>query len=657
MELSEIKGIGEKTEKKLHALGVFTPEDLIERLPKGYMDMSKFTLPRDTAEGEFCLFEGKIVKIGKPFSKGKLEVLKCDAECEGEIVHLVWFNRNYTVKTLKNGEKYRIYGKLKIEKNQLFFYNPIFEENNENTTFFGIHPIYWTKGSIPQKTYRDFVKSALEKCFVPSIIEEKTEIELNLPSLSQAYRDLHFPLDMTNKAAKDRVALEKITRRICAYRIAQNRQIKKKTRKYDINTDHSLLFRSLPFSLNESQKKAIKKIEEVCASDKKVNAVLCGDVGSGKTAVAVAVSYFVVKNGYRVAIMAPTEILAKQHFSFINPIFSKLGFRVGFLSGSAKIAERNRMRKSIKDGFFDIVIGTHSLLHIGEEIPSLGLVVLDEQHRFGVAQRTGLIAKGEAVDVLTLSATPIPRSMQLVAYGELEYVTIKRRYESTVKTAIVRENKREDMWRYVSKVCLEGGQAYVIAPKIYDAEGIESESVENLSEELKLYFDEGEVGVLHGKLKAEEKQSILDDFYEGNTKVLVSTTVVEVGIDVPNASIITVMDAEKFGLATLHQLRGRVGRNGQKAYCFLYTEKEPTEGLKTLCSCSDGFEIAEKDFEMRGGGDVFGLEQSGGGGIEGLTYRTLQIAKEIADKIDLSKVENMLKREIEGFSLSDVSMT
>ena len=213
------------------------------------------------------------------------------------------------------------------------------------------------------------------------------------------------------------------------------------------------------------------------------------------------------------------------------------------------------------------------------------------------------------------------------------------------------------MWRYVSKVCSEGGQAYVIAPKIYDAEGIESESVENLSEELKPYFDEGEVGVLHGKLKAEEKQSILDDYYEGNTKVLVSTTVVEVGIDVPNASIITVMDAEKFGLATLHQLRGRVGRNGQKAYCFLYTEKEPTEGLKTLCSCSDGFEIAEKDFEMRGGGDVFGLEQSGDGGIEGLTYRTLRKGKEIADSIDLSKVENMLKREIESFSLTDVSMT
>lgn len=657
MQLSDIKGVGEKTEKKLNSLGVFTIEDIVERLPKGYMDMSKFTLPQDTAEGDFCLFEGVVIKLGKPFKKGKLEILKGIVECEGEKVTLVWFNRNYTAKTLKIGEKYRIYGKVKIDKNSIFLYNPIYEESNDKSTFYGIRPIYWTRGLVPQKTYRDIVTIALEHCVMNSIISEETERRMKLTPLRDAYKEVHFPQKSDRREANSRIALEKITRRICAFRIAQKKQLRQKKRKYDPKIDFSPLYERLPFTLNESQSEAVERIVNVCVSDKKVNAVLCGDVGSGKTAVAVAVSYFIVKNGYRVAIMAPTEILAKQHYSFIEPIFSALGFSVGFLSGSLKNAERNRMRNLAKIGFFDILIGTHSLLYLGEEIPDLGLVCLDEQHRFGVAQRTGLIAKGVTVDVLTLSATPIPRSMQLVAYGELEYVTIKRRYESTVKTAIVRENKRKDMWRYISSECEKGGQAYVIAPKIFDAEGVESESVETLYKELKEFFPEEELGYLHGKIKAEEKQNILNGFYSGETKVLVSTTVVEVGIDVPNASIITIMDAEKFGLATLHQLRGRVGRNGQKAYCFLYTEKEPTEGLRTLCSCSDGFEIAEKDFEMRGGGDVFGLEQSGGGGIDGLNYRTLQKAKEIADAIDLAKVENMLKKEIESFSLTDVSLT
>lgn len=655
--LSDIKGIGDVTEKKLRTLGITDERDLVERTPKSYMDMSVIALPQESAEGDFCLFEAELTNLSKPFKKGNLEILKASAVCENTAVKFVWFNRNYAVKILKIGTKYRFYGKLKIEKNNLIFYNPAFEEVGEKTTFCGIQPIYWTRGLIAQKTYRSFVADALKKYTPKSIIGEENERIYGLRPLRDAYSEIHFPEKINVSSARERIATEKIVRRICAFRIAQSKQIKEKTRKYDINTSFDDFFELLPFRLNESQTTALTRIVKAFCSDKKLNAVLCGDVGSGKTAVAVAAAYFVVKNGYRVAVMAPTEILARQHYNFINSIFSRLGINVCFLSGNAKNSEKKDLRFKIKNGFFDVVIGTQALLFCGEKIPNLGFVVEDEQHRFGVAQRTGLISRGEAVDVLTLSATPIPRSMQLVAYGEVEYVTIKRRYEGTVSTKIVPKAKREGMWKYISEQCRKGTQAYVIAPKIYDAEGVESESVEALGEELEKYFDRDKIGVLHGKLKASDKQDILDKFYKNEISVLVSTTVVEVGIDVPNASIMVITDAEKFGLATLHQLRGRVGRNGEKAYCFLYTKKQPTEGLKTLCECSDGFEIAEKDFENRGGGDVFGLEQSGAGTIDGLTLRVLKNAKNIADGLDLSALEPILQKEIESYSLNDVSLT
>lgn len=655
--LSDIKGIGPVTEKRLNELGIYDSETLVSRVPTGYMDMSVIALPQESAEGDFCLFEAKITKISKPFKKGKLEILKAYAECENCKICLIWFNRNYTLKILKLDNFYRFYGKLKIEKNQLSFYNPIFEDSCEKNELVGIKPIYRTKGLIPQKTYRGFVEEAMKKTTVVSIMSRDEETKRGLMSLEKAYRALHFPESMDLKNAKQRVILEKITRRICAFKIAQSKQARAKCREYDKNVDFAPFFNAMPFALNKSQTDALERMKKAFSSEQKVNCVLCGDVGSGKTAVAAAAVYFVVKNGYRAAIMAPTEILARQHYNFLKPIFSALGISVGFLSGSVKTSEKNKLIFQIKSGFFDVVIGTHSLLYVEGEIPMLSFVVEDEQHRFGVAQRTGLICKGVGVDVLTLSATPIPRSMQLVAYGEVEYITIARRFDSTVKTAVVPPEKREKMWRYISSECEKGGQAYIVAPKIDDAEGAEIESVEGLAEELKQYLPSEKTGVLHGKMKACDKQSVLDSFAKNEISAIVSTTVVEVGIDVPNASIIAIMDAERFGLATLHQLRGRVGRNGQTAYCFLYTSKPPTDGLKTMCECSDGFELAEKDFETRGGGDIFGLEQSGGGSIEGMTVSALKKAKEIADGVDYVKAEKMLEEEIDNFCLRDVSLT
>lgn len=656
--LSDLKGIGEVTEKKLNSLSIFTENDLVTHLPKTYLDMTKFTLPQDAFEGDFCFFEAVVTSVAKPFKKGKTEFVRAQADCEGEKINFIWFNQKYILKILKTNEKYRFFGKLKIDKKKPVFYNPGFEEYNGETECFGMRPIYYTKGVIAQKTYRSFVEEALKKFDKKSIIPLEIRQKYKMTELAEAYKNLHFPIDNDLRKFRNRILIEEVVRRICAFRIAQKEQVQAKQRTYDKTVDFTPLYTKLPFTMNLSQTEAVERLKSVFLSDKKINAVLCGDVGSGKTIVAVCCVYFAVKSGYKAAIMAPTEILARQHYNFIKPIFNALGISVCFLSGSLKISERNRLRKEVAAGLFDVIVGTHSVLNVGEDIPDLGFVVMDEQHRFGVAQRTGLISKGKSVDVLTLSATPIPRSMQLVAYGEVEYITIARRYESTVKTSVVPVEKRNDMWKYVSAECEKGKQAYVIAPKIYDAEGVESDSVELLYEELKKIFpDENKIGVLHGKMKADEKQSVLDGFYAGRTSVLVSTTVVEVGIDVPNASIIVITGADRFGLATLHQLRGRVGRNGQRSYCFLYTEKPVSEGLKTLCECNDGFEIAEKDFEMRGGGDVFGLEQSGDSSLKGLNVKLLAVAKEIADGINLNSVKKELSEDIKRFSLGDVSLT
>ena len=657
--LNEIKGIGPSTEKKLNELRIFSPIDFIKRIPKSYMDLSVITSPLDATEGQFCFFEGCITKISKPFKKGKLEILKSVCTYEGEAINLVWFNRNYIVKILKIDQKYNIYGKLKIENNKLFFYNPIFEEKNENSKFSGIHPIYWTKGLIPQKTYSKFVEKAFGCAKIESVIDKSIEEKYNLTDLNEAYYNVHFPKSADIKKYGDRIVTENIVRRICAFKITQKSQYLQKSRKYIKDIDHSPFYKFLPFELNESQKNAVEKIEKSLCSDKHLNAILCGDVGSGKTAVALTATYFAVMNGYKVAVMAPTEILAKQHYDNFSSLFDKLGINVCFLSGSTKNAEKNRIKNLIENDFFKVIVGTHSLINADFEIPDLGFVIMDEQHRFGVSQRTQLIKKGEAVDILTLSATPIPRSMQLVAYGEVEFITIERRFACTVKTALVGKEKREDMWRYIAKECGKGNLAYVVVPQIFDTDGAEShtgESVESVSEELKKYFDAGEIGILHGKMKSEEKEKILNEFKGTKRRILVSTTVIEVGIDVPEASFMVILNAERFGLATLHQLRGRVGRNGQEAYCFLYSENAPSEGLKIMRSCNNGFEIAEKDFELRGGGDIFGLEQSGSGTLNGLTLSTLNKAKKIADEINPSEVAEYLTDEIKSFYLNEVSL-
>lgn len=652
--LSDIKGVGAVLEKKLNALGVFFEKDLIGRLPKGYVDPAVSTCLENSLDGDYCLFDAEVLSVGVPFSKGKMNICKVLAKNAQNFISITWFNQPYISKILKVNEQYTFYGKLKIKDNRYTFANPLFEEKGANKKFRSITPIYWTRGIIPQGVYRNIVDEALKTYNFRSVISNELENEFDLPSLQEAYECLHNPKNLDLKIYKDRVLIENIVKRICAYSVARDTKNNNHST-YEVGVNVNDFISELPFSLTVSQVDVIDDIICKLKGEKRFNGILCGDVGSGKTVVAMAIAYFAIKCGHQAAIMAPTEILAYQHFCFASKFLKPLKIDVAFLCGNTKKSEKELINRRLKNGDIGLIIGTHSLISEKVEFSDLSLVIEDEQHRFGVAQRTELVSKGKNVDLLTLSATPIPRSMQLLAYGESDYYTISRRFDYVTKTSIVRKEKRSAMWQYIKTECEKGNQAYVVAPRIFDVEGVEMDSVEALKAELTAVFG-STLGVLHGKMKSEDKENVINDFSKRKIAVLLSTLVIEVGIDVPNAGIIVVMNAERFGLATLHQLRGRVGRDGKQAYCFLYSEKEPDSALKTLCKISDGFEIAEADFDLRGSGDIFGLEQSGASGLEGLNSKSLQKAKKIADRIDLSAARPLLAEEIEKFSLRNVTL-
>lgn len=656
--LKDIKGVGDKTLAALHKLNIFNEKDLINNFPKTYLDLSDVMTLEQALDGSFCLVDLLIVEKKQPITRGGLKIFKAVAKSNEIMVNLVWYNQNYVSKKIEEGQIYTFYGKLKIRDFCFEFNNPMFEEKGSISKFQGVQPIYYTKGLINQRTYWNIVKEALKTIPIDSIVPNSLEKAYNLISVQEAFLRVHMPKANEIQVGKDRIILEKLIRRIAAFRLAkaQNCSMEKYdySKKFDINDYENIL----PFKLNNSQISAIEGLSNIFCSDVPLNAILSGDVGSGKTIVAMLLAIFTQKNGYQSAIIAPTEILCKQHYVNLIKLCNQLKINVAYLSSATKTKERKEILRQLKFGEIDIIVGTHSLLSSQVEFCKLAFVVIDEQHRFGVAQRTCLINKGKNAGVLTLSATPIPRSLQLAYYGDIDYFTIDRRFENKTITAIVRPEKREDMWNYLYNECItKKGQAFIVAPRIYDQEGIEKESVEELYLELIKIFPPDKIKSLHGKLTADEKQNIVDAFSQNKVSVLIATTVVEVGIDVPNANFMVIMDAESFGLAALHQLRGRVGRGGENAYCFLYTAKEEDEGLTMLTKTSCGKEIAEKDFDLRGSGDILGLSQSGSGSLQQVTIKNLTLAKEIVDKLDLEGLFEELCDEINTFSLSNVSIT
>ncbi|NCA92021.1 DEAD/DEAH box helicase [bacterium] len=507
IKLTDIKGVGKVIEAKLNSLDIFNPRELITRLPRSYIDLDKVTPLGSALDGDYCLLDINIISKSKPY-KGKIRsIFRAEGKCEDFLVKLNWFNSSYPSKTLEIGEIYTFYGKVKINGFVVELNNPAFEKKGEITKFTGILPIYITKGLIPQGTYRALIKNALPLCTFESVIPISVEQKYKLKSLSEAYQNLHFPKVVELQNYKERVALEKIVRRLGAFSLA--REIKGEKKNNYRETDISPLIKVLDFELNSSQKEAFISIKKTLLGAKNLNAILCGDVGSGKTIVAIFACFFAIKNGFQAAFMAPTEILAKQHYDKICALFVPLNLKVKLLTGSTSSALRTEIIEGLKNGSIDIIVGTHSLLSDDVKFRKLGIVIADEQHRFGVAQRTKLIKKAQSCDLLTLSATPIPRSMQLIAYGEVEVINIERRFLGNVFTKLVTKEKRTDMWEYIAAYCQKGGQAFVVAPQIYDSEGIEKSNVIALQKEISASAKGIKTAALHGKLKPEVKEKII----------------------------------------------------------------------------------------------------------------------------------------------------
>ncbi len=639
-ELLKVKGVGPVTLEKLNYLGIYSQKDILRFLPSRYIDLDAVSDLTEADNGDFVVLVLKITSASRPIKKGRLQLFRASGTVEGypRQVKLVWYNANYVAKVVKEGALVRCYGKLKKEGNVCELINASYESVvlGENVHR-GIKAIYPLRGLIPQATFAQMVQDVLSKGInFFSLIPESDD----LLSLSTAISYAHAPqtIEQANAGA-DRIELESLVKEICAYKL-----IRHETERTIFYKDNSTLLEriisSLPYSLTPTQNSAVSSIISDIHSNKPLNAMLVGDVGSGKTIVALLACAYAVASGHQSAVMTPTEILAVQHYNNFKKILSPFGIRVELLTGSMSAREKEKAQQRIYLGLVDIVIGTHAIITGSVKFRDLSFVCIDEQHRFGVAQRTSLMDKGRAVDTLTLSATPIPRSLRLTVFGDINILNIDRRYETyNVKTAVVSPKKRKDMLDYVVRICKEEGrQAYVVAPKIFDVEGIDGSSADKLYKDiLKAYGEEVSVGLLHGKQKATDKQKTLTDFAEGRLQILVSTTVIEVGIDVPNASLMIIFDADRFGLATLHQLRGRIGRDGHQAYCFLYTQKSGDDiiRLETLVQERDGLAIAEKDCELRGAGDWLGTEQSGRTPTR-LSVRLMAKARELSTRVDLT---------------------
>lgn len=638
-ELLKVKGVGPVTLEKLNYLGIYSQRDLLRFLPSRYIDLDAISDLSVADNGDFVVLVVNITTASRPIKKGRLSLFRAAGMVEGypRQVKLVWYNASYVAKAVTQGALIRCYGKLKKEGNVCELINPSYEPVvQESNIRRGIKAIYPLRGLIPQATFATMVQDVLSKDINEfSLIPESDDV---LP-LKTAITYAHAPKSIREaNLGADRLEVESLVKEICAYKLIRNETDRTVFYK-DSRATLGGIIRSLPYELTPTQKDAVRAIIKDIHSKKPLNAMLVGDVGSGKTIVALLASAYASLSGYQSAVMTPTEILAVQHYNNFKKILSPFGIRVELLTGSMTAREKNLMQERIYLGLVDVVIGTHAVISKGVKFKNLSFVCIDEQHRFGVAQRTSLMDKGRAVDTLTLSATPIPRSLRLTVFGDINILNIDRRHDSdNIKTAVVTPKKRKEMLDYIVRVCKEEGrQAYIVAPKIYDVEGIDGSSADKLYKDIvKAYGDQVSVGLLHGKQKAADKQKTLTDFSEGKLQILVSTTVIEVGIDVPNASLMAIFDADRFGLATLHQLRGRIGRDGHIAYCFLYTAKSGDDiiRLETLVQERDGLSIAERDCELRGAGDWLGTEQSGRTPTR-LSIRLMSEARELSTRVDL----------------------
>ncbi len=615
MELSKLKGVTEKRLKELNKMGIFTPEDLVRFYPRAYLDLTHRVKLSSCYHNDMALVACRVASPPQTVYTGRRNFIKVWCDQDGELFSVVWFNAPYVKTKLKEGE-YLFYGRVQNKYGNVSMVNPTFEPLDKNYRLKGIVPVYSLKGSLTQRALRDMAASALKACLPQTVIPPKIVQKYGLTSLSQAYLDIHNPPSEAAKdAAAERIALEEYFVLVSAFKYIKGGKDDARTRRYACTAEDVKSFASrFAFEFTEGQKKAVNDVFEDLKGPTRMNRLLQGDVGSGKTAVALCALYMAAKSGYQAAFVAPTEVLAEQNFRLVQKVMPEYGSV--FLSGSATAKEKKEIKQKLASGEAVIACGTHAVIQSDVVFKDLALCVCDEQHRFGVAQRNALGEKGEGADMLVMSATPIPRTLSLIFYGDLDISEIKDkpRARAEIVTAIIPYRRYDDMLEYIGQEAKKGNQSYFVCPKIEGDEEGSLMSVTELFDELKNRLPRVRFALLHGKMKDKEKAEIMSAFKQKKYDCLVSTTVIEVGIDVPDATIMVIYNAERFGLSQLHQLRGRVGRGSKKSYCFLLCGsdgEEARERLSVIKQNSDGFKIAEYDLKMRGGGDFLGTRQSG----------------------------------------------
>ncbi len=617
-----IKGIGEKKAQVLYKLGVFSLRDLVSFFPRKYEDRSAVKPIALTCDGESVCVEALVAETPRLTRVRRgLDLVKLRAVDDSGVLDITFFNQPYAKDNLRRGESYVFFGKVEANGARRSMINPAYEKAEGERHVTGrIIPVYRVAAGLSQRLLMQAVRQGLDLCLdeLPDVLPHAVRERCALAQTAYAYENIHFPADFEAlELARRRLIFEELFVLACAL----GRMRGERARESGIRMQPVELARfwaAMPFAPTGAQRRAVEEGLRDMSAGAVMNRLVQGDVGSGKTLVAAALIWSCTQNGYLSAFMAPTEILAEQHYHTLCELLAPFALRIGKLTGSMTAREKRLVKEQLKNGELDLVIGTHALFSADVEYERLGLVVTDEQHRFGVGQRSALIGKGSKPHVLVMSATPIPRTLALIIYGDLDVSVIDELPpgRQKVDTFAVDESYRARLNGFIRKLVVEGRQVFVVCPMVEENDELPQKlkSAEEHAEELRREFPDLRVACVHGRMKAKDKDAVMASMVAGETDILVATTVIEVGVDVPNAALIVVENAERFGLSQLHQLRGRVGRGQHKSWCILVSDNDGEENrarLNIMTKTNDGFKISEEDLRLRGPGDFFGSRQHG----------------------------------------------
>lgn len=679
--IDTLKGIGKSKMKTFSEHNIATLRDLILYLPKSYEDRRNPTAIRNiNSEGSYFVV-GRV--LNKNFkSNWKKSILNFDViDSSGGMIHVTFFNAFYINNAIKEGKVYSFYGNIAYSLGWLQMIHPEFCEADSESDIRGIIPVYSNIGSISSRQIRNYIKQIDDICPFEKIeewIPGNVLKTANVCSISYALKGIHFPKTKSQiLEARYRLIFGELLTLEAGLLLIKGRAIDNKIGPVISGDTLWEYVDKLPFELTDDQKKAASDIANDLNSSKSMNRLIQGDVGSGKTVLTEASMYAAAKNGYQSAFMAPTEILAKQHYDSISKSFNKRGIKCALLVSNQSQKIKNNVLNGLKNGKIDVVIGTHAVISDNVEFKKLGLVITDEQHRFGVNQRRMLSEKSINPNIMVMTATPIPRTIAVVVFGDLDISIIKTMPKGRKKiiTRVCRnfsdsKPSRDMVYENLKKEIGKGKQGYVIAPLIEESDVIDAISATRLYEEMQIKFPDVKIGLLHGEMSAEIKEKIMEDFYNNKISLLVSTVVIEVGINVPNATVMVIENSERFGLAQLHQLRGRVGRGEDQSYCYLILNSQSETSIaraEIMESTSDGFLIAEEDLKLRGPGDILGKRQHGLPDLKfahltkhiDVLHKSLKIANEIlAEDPHLTSEKNyMLKNKIKEIYGDNLNLT